>query len=517
MALKNVSQNAQMKMMNLEYGKVPPQAVDIEEAVIGAVMLEKDAIIEILDILKPESFYKDAHQKIFQACADLSSQQKAIDLYTVTEELRSKGLLDEVGGPLYLTQLTSRVVSAAHVEYHAKIIAQKFIQRELIRASSDIQEKAFDNTVDVDDLLDYSEAALFKIAEGNIKKESAKINAVIKEALRQIEQAGKNESHLSGVPSGYTKMDRITNGWQRSDLIIIAARPSMGKTAFVLSMTRNMAVEHKRGVAIFSLEMSSVQLVNRLIVGETQLSSDKIRTGRLEDYEWQQLETKIKDLVDSPIYIDDTPGISIFELRAKCRRLKRQYDIDMIIIDYLQLMAGPPETRGNREQEVSTISRSLKILAKELNVPVIALSQLNRSVEMRSGNKRPQLSDLRESGAIEQDADMVLFIHRPEKYGFLEDEEGNSLIGLAEIIIAKHRNGGLDDVRLKFEAEFAKFSDLDGDGIVPLDDNSQNIVTYSSKMNEDTSLPTEAPPPPPAFNDNFDLSQNTSFDDEAPF
>lgn len=457
-------------------------------------------------------FYKDNHQKIFTVIRDLASDDKPIDILTVAEALRAQELLDEVGGALYLSQLTNKIASAAHVDFHARILAQKYIQRELIRATNDIQSKAFDSTVDVDDLIDYSEQELFKIAEGNIKRESARINVVVREAIARMEEASKREGNLNGVPSGYTKIDRITSGWQQSDLVIIAARPSMGKTAFVLSMTRNMAVEHKRGVAIFSLEMSSVQLVNRLIVGETRLSSEKIRTGKLEPHEWEQLDTKIRNLVDAPIFIDDTPAISIFELRAKCRRLKRQHNIDIIIIDYLQLMTGTPETKGNREQEVSTISRALKGLAKELDVPVIALSQLNRSVEMRTGTKRPQLSDLRESGAIEQDADMVLFIHRPEKYGFLEDEEGNSLKGLAEIIIAKHRNGGLDDVRLRFEGEFAKFSDLE-EGVLPLSGfEPAGAMTFSSKMNSDFDAS-----PPLAGNGGFDMFRNSGFDSEPPF
>ncbi len=509
MAKNNNTFSVKSTRLEHEFGKLPPQAIDIEEAVLGAIMLEKDAIIEVLDILKPDSFYKEAHKKIFQAVVDLSMQEKAIDLYTVTEEIRNREQLEEIGGPLYLAQLTSKVASAAHVEYHARIIAQKYIQRELISVSSDIQEKAFDNTIDVDDLLDFSEGELFKIAEGNIRKKSAKINSIIHEAIRQIEEAGKNEGNLSGVPSGYTKIDRITSGWQRSDLVIIAARPSMGKTAFVLSMARNMAVEHNVSTAIFSLEMSSIQLVNRLIVSETQLPSEKIRTGKLADFEWEQLEYKIKKLEDAPIFIDDTPGISIFELRAKCRRLKRQHDIKIIIIDYLQLMTGTPETKGNREQEVSTISRALKGIAKELDVPIIALSQLNRSVEMRSGDKKPQLSDLRESGAIEQDADMVLFIHRPEKYGFTEDEEGNSLIGMADIIIAKHRNGALDDVRLRFQDKFAKFTDLEDAEVAPFsDDDSVNMVTFKSKINEE--------PESGADGNNMDLPQNNSFDEEDP-
>jgi replicative DNA helicase len=304
----------------------------------------------------------------------------------------------------------------------------------------------------------------------------------------------------------------MTSGWQKSDLVIIAARPSMGKTAFVLSMTRNMAVEHKKAVAIFSLEMSSLQLVNRLIVSEAELPSQKIRNGKLADYEWEQLDYKIKSFDDAPIFIDDTPAISVFELRAKCRRLKRQHDIDIIIIDYLQLMSGTPETKGNREQEVSTISRALKGIAKELDVPVIALSQLNRSVEIRSGSKRPQLSDLRESGAIEQDADMVLFIHRPEKYGFLEDEEGNSLKGIAEIILAKHRNGPIGDVHLKFKDDFAKFVELEENFFGPLPDTADDdgTVTLGSRMNasgENNFL-----------NDDLNqLSKGADFTDEAPF
>jgi replicative DNA helicase len=475
-----------MASLGVELGKVPPQAVDLEEAVLGAIMLEKDAILQVIDLLKPESFYKEEHQKIFQAITDLTSGNKAIDLLTVTEELRKKKQLEEVGGPIYITQLTTRVASAAHVEFHARIVAQKHIQRELIRVSSEIQGRAFDESVDVDDLLDFSEAELFNIAQGNIKKESQKINVLIKEAIQQIEEASKRADSLIGIPSGFTKLDRMTNGWQNSDLVIVAARPSMGKTAFVLSMARNMAVEHNRAVAIFSLEMASLQLVNRLIVAETELPSGRIRNGKLADFEWEQLDYKIKRLVDAPIFIDDTPAISVFELRAKARRLKRQHNIDILIIDYLQLMTGTPETRGNREQEVSTISRSLKGIAKELNIPVIALSQLNRSVEVRTGSKRPQLSDLRESGAIEQDADMVCFIHRPEKYGLMEDEEGNSLKGVAEIILAKHRNGPVGDVCLRFKDEFAKFVDMEENFLAPLEEaeNQTVAVTRGSKMNK---------------------------------
>lgn len=505
MAQKKVNRPTGIDKLNMEYGRMPPQAVDLEEAVLGAIMIERDAVIAVLDILKPESFYKESHQKIYRAIVDISMAEKPIDILTVTEELKKKGELEEVGGAAYITQLTGRVASAAHLEFHARIVAQKYIQRELIRVSSDIQGKAFDESIDVDELLDFSEQQLFEIAEGNIKKETSKINSLIKEAIHQIEEASKREDSLSGVPSGFTRLDRMTSGWQPSDLVIVAARPSMGKTAFVLSMARNMAVEHKRPVAVFSLEMASIQLVNRLIVAETELPSDRIRNGRLERWEWEQLDYKIKNLVEAPIYIDDTPAISVFELRAKCRRLKNLYDVEVIVIDYLQLMTGPPETKGNREQEVSSISRSLKGIAKELNVPIIALSQLNRSVETRSGSKRPQLSDLRESGAIEQDADLVLFIHRPEKYGMDVDEEGNSVRGLAEILVAKHRNGAVGDIHLKFREEFAKFSDLEEVEPIFDEDTDPGSLTLSSKMNQEGKK-----------DDSFNLGGNSGFE-EDPF
>lgn len=468
-----------------DLGKVPPQAIDMEEAVLGAIMLEKEAVITILDILKPESFYKDAHRKIFKAVSDLSAREYPVDLYTVTEELKAHNELESVGGPVYLSQLTSKVVSAANVDYHARIVAQKYIQRELIRVSTEIQTRAFDDTWDVTELLDYSENELFQIAEGNIKREVSPINMVIKEAIREIEEAGKREDALVGIPSGFTRLDRLTSGWQKSELVIIAARPSMGKTAFALSMARNMAIDHGKKVAIFSCEMSSIQLVNRLIIAETDISGDKIRNGRLTEEEWKQLDTRIKKLVQAPIFIDDTPAISIFELRAKCRRLMAQHKLDIVIVDYLQLMSGP-DNAGSREQEVSNISRSLKSIAKELNVPIIALSQLNRSVEMRGGTKRPLLSDLRESGAIEQDADMVVFIHRQEKFGLLTFDDGSSTKGIAEIILAKNRNGPVDDVKLRFREEKAQFVDIDDFDIDAVPEiNGTQSITLGSKMNHD--------------------------------
>jgi len=477
--------------VNEEYGRIPPQAIELEEAVLGAIMLEKGTEIHVLDILKPESFYLEAHQRIFRAIMDLSIAHLPIDQLTVIERLRKNESLEIVGGAFYISKLVSRIGSAAHLEYHSRIVAQKYIQRELIRVASEIQSKAYDQSNDVDDLLDSAEKELFDLAYGNIKNETVQINSVIKNAIKTIEAAALRADGLSGVPSGFTALDRVTSGWQNSDLVIIAARPSMGKTAFVLSMARNIAVNHRRGIGFFSLEMSALQLVNRLISSETELSGDKIKTGKLAPFEWQQLETKIKNLEDAPIFIDDTPAISLFELRAKCRRLKMQHNIQLVVVDYLQLMTGPPETKGNREQEVSMISRGLKAIAKELNVPVLALSQLNRSVEMRSGDKRPQLSDLRESGAIEQDADIVIFINRPEKFGLTETEDGRPTAGLAEIIIAKHRNGAVTDVDLRFRAEFARFEEWDNSELTPFSENdfsansSKTETTFKSKINND--------------------------------
>ncbi|WP_423129268.1 replicative DNA helicase [Gaoshiqia sp. Z1-71] len=475
-----------IEQINAQYGKLPPQAIDVEEAVLGALMLERDAYVTVADIIDTDSFYKEEHRKIFEAIKYLSTHEKPVDLLMVTQELKNRNELDLVGGPLYITQLTSRVASAAHIEFHARIIAQKYIQRELIRVSSEIQTKAYDANMDVDDLIDFSETALFKVAEGNIKKETMPIKPILKEAAMLIEQASRRDDGLSGVPSGFTALDRMTSGWQKTDLVIIAARPAMGKTAFVLSMARNMAVEHKKPVAVFSLEMSSVQLVNRLIAAETELGSEKIKNGRLADWEWEHFNRKLNVLEEAPMFIDDTPALSIFEFRAKCRRLKMQHDIAVVIVDYLQLMTAGGDGRGNREQEVSMISRSLKAIAKELDIPILALSQLNRSVESREG-KRPQLSDLRESGAIEQDADLVLFIHRPEYYGITEDENGNSLLGVAEIIVAKHRNGSVGDVQLAFKKQQVKFCDLES--AIPEEIGGGFVgQTFSSKMNEDRQM-----------------------------
>ncbi|MDE5959288.1 MAG: replicative DNA helicase, partial [Muribaculaceae bacterium] len=399
-------------------GRIPPHDKDIEEAVLGALMLEKDAYPTVCDIIKPETFYEPVNQKIYEAIQALGASQSPIDMLTVTEQLRSNGTINEVGGPVFIAELTSRVASAANIEWHARILAQQYLSRELIAFASDINAKAFDESNDVDDVLQEAEGRLFELSQRNVKKEVVQIDPVIAQAIETIQAAANRESGLSGLASGFTKLDKVTSGWQNSDLIIIAARPAMGKTAFVLSMAKNMAVNAKIPVALFSLEMSNVQLVNRMIVNVCEIPGEKIKSGQLAPYEWGQLDYKIKELYDAPMYVDDTPSLSVFELRTKARRLVREHGVKIIIIDYLQLMNASGMSFGSRQEEVSTISRSLKGLAKELNIPIIALSQLNRGVENREGidGKRPQLSDLRESGAIEQDADMVCFIHRPEYY-----------------------------------------------------------------------------------------------------
>ena len=444
-------------------GRIPPQAVDLEEVVLGALMLEKEAVNAVIDILSPEVFYKEAHQIIFAAIKDLFTKSEAVDILTVTNHLKSTGDLEAVGGAYYISQLTNRVVSSANIEYHSRIILQKYIQRRLIQISSETIKDAYEDSADVFDLLDTAENKLFAISENNLRRNYDQMPDLVKLAIDDIESAKNAGSALRGVPSGYTELDRITQGWQKSDLIILAARPSMGKTAFALNMARNAAVEFNKPIAFFSLEMSSKQLVTRLISSETSLTADKLRSGQLAEYEWQQLNTKVTPLVNAKLYIDDTPQLSVFDLRAKCRRLKQQHDIQMIFIDYLQLMTAKTEKNGNREQEISNISRSLKSLAKELDIPVLALSQLSRSVETRPGSKKPILSDLRESGAIEQDADMVLFIYRPEYYGLTTDEDNNSTQGKAVVSIAKHRNGKLGDVNLRFVGKYARFEDLEQD------------------------------------------------------
>lgn len=444
-----------------EIGKVPPQATEIEENVLGGALIEKDAINQIVDILSPDAFYKQEHKVIYQAMLDLFEKAQPIDILTVTNQLRENGELELIGGAYFISGLTNSVGSAANIEYHARIIVEKYIMRELIRVSSRIQQKAYDETNDVFDLLDEAEKSLFEVTEGNLRSGYDSMSTLIRKAIEQIEELKGKTDGLSGVPSGFTALDRVTSGWQTSDLVIVAARPGMGKTSFLLALARNAAADFSLPVGIFSLEMSALQLVHRLIAGEAEIDAKKLRNGELENHEWQQLHSKIGKLSEAPIYIDDTPGINVFELRAKCRRMKAQNNVQLIVVDYLQLMSGQKDKNTNREQEISNISRAMKSISKELNIPVIALSQLSREVEKRGGSKRPILSDLRESGSIEQDADQVMFIYRPEYYGLTEDEDGNPTDGVAEIIIAKNRHGSVETVPLKFVEQFAKFDDLE--------------------------------------------------------
>ena len=455
----NIDKNS---IINLEKGKLPPQAIDLEEVVLGAMMIDKKGVDEVIDILTPEAFYKESHQLIFQSIFSLFQKSEPIDLLTVSNQLKKDNNHERIGGDFYLISLTQKVSSSAHIEFHARIILQKFIQRSLIKISNEIITDSYDETKDVFDLLDNAESKLYDVTQGNIKKSSESAQSLVIQAKNKIESVSNKEG-LSGVVSGFSKIDKLTAGWQESDLVIIAARPGMGKTALSLSMASNIAISNKIPLAFFSLEMSSIQLITRMISSETGLDANKLRTGKLEKHEWEQLNVRVKNLENAPLYIDDTPSLSIFDLRAKARRLVSQKDVKIIIVDYLQLMTtGANIKTGNREQEISTISRNLKALAKELNIPVIALSQLSRMVEGRT-SKRPLLSDLRESGAIEQDADIVSFIYRPEYYNIdtWDDNERSSTEGEAEFIVSKHRNGGLGNIRLRFISTLAKFEDIE--------------------------------------------------------
>lgn len=492
-------------LATLERGKIPPQDIRLEEAVLGGMLIDKKGVDEVIDILKAEAFYRPAHQLIYEAISELFKNTQPIDILTVADQLRKQGKLEAVGGEFYLIQLTQKVSSAAHIEFHARVVLQKHIQRSLIKISNEIIEEAYDETTDVFDLLDSAETKLYNVTDSNLKRSSESARDLVIKARKKIEEIFNRGEEFSGVASGFTEIDKVTAGWQPTDLIIVAARPAMGKTAFTLSMARNISIDGKMPVAFFSLEMSSVQLITRLIASETGLSSDKLRKGNLEDHEWQQLNFKVRELENAPLYIDDTPSLSIFDLRAKARRLVSQYGIKIIIIDYLQLMtAGGGKGTGNREQEISTISRNLKALAKELNVPIIALSQLSRNVENRPGHKRPQLADLRESGAIEQDADIVTFLYRPEYYkqDTWDDPENSPTTNQAEFIIAKHRNGGLDNIRLKFVN--GVFSNLNS---------SYESYEFHSKINSEAPFIPNFTTPSEAF----EMPDFKQANDDVPF
>jgi len=485
-------------IVNLSDGKIPPQAIDLEEAVLGAMLIDEKGVNEIIELLSPEVFYKRSHQLIYESIERLFRESEPIDLLTVSADLKKNKNFEPAGGDFYLISLSQKVSSSAHIEFHSRIILQKYIQRKLITISNEIIQKSYNESTDVMDLLDEAESKLYDVAQGNIKTSTESAQNLVIRAKARIEEIAKQEG-LSGVSTGFEKLDKLTSGWQPSDLVIIAARPGMGKTALALSMARNISVQQKIPVAFFSLEMSSVQLITRLISSETGLSSDKLRTGKLADHEWQQLNIKVSDLESSPLFIDDSPSLTIFELRAKARRLASSHGIKLIIIDYLQLMnIGSSNKAGNREQEISTISRNLKALAKELDIPVIALSQLSRAVETRGGTKRPILSDLRESGAIEQDADIVSFLYRPEYYGISEwdDDMKTPSDGQGEFIVAKHRNGALDSIKLKFIPNLGKFEDLGG---------FDSPFEFQSKLNPENKL------------SDFSEPRNKDEDDDIPF
>jgi replicative DNA helicase len=514
-------------------GKLPPQAPEFEEAILGAIMLEKEALKDAMETLQAKHFYVDAHQYVFECMIDIYNDNHPVDILTVTEKLKTKGFLEIVGGPYFIAKLTSRVSSAANLQYHAHIVIQKFIQRELIRISGQTLTDAFDDTADAFKLLDATEKDLYEVKNDGMKRSYQEISDVMEIAIKQIEANVEKKDGLTGVPSGLKTLDHITAGWQKSDLIILAARPGMGKTALALSMLRNAAVDFHKAVAIFSLEMSAPQLVTRLIASESGLSSEKLKKGQLEDHEWAQLHSKIQRLSKAKIFIDDTPSLPVFELKAKCRRLHSKHNIELVVIDYLQLMRGEDSgnKNGNREQEISYISRSLKALAKELNIPIIALAQLSRDVEKRGGDKKPQLSDLRESGSIEQDADMVGFIWRPDYYKFSESGYESDPY-MAEIIIAKHRNGPTDTAKVKYINTLARFDNYDeNEAYNNIDEDGPKTVTFSSKVNTDgddsisktdmyafgksklnESTEASAPPMPPDEDWNIDTGANITDD-----
>ena len=455
-----IYENENQSIVNLSDGRIPPQAIDLEEAVLGAMLIDEKGVNEVIDILSPDVFYKKAHQLIFESIQRLFRESEPIDLLTVSADLKKNKNFEAIGGDFYLINLSQKVSSSAHIEYHSRIIQQKFIQRKLISISNEIIQKSYNESTDVIDLLDEAESKLYDIAQNNIKGTSETAQNLVIQAKNRIEEISKQEG-LSGISTGFDKLDKLTSGWQASDLIIVAARPGMGKTALALSMARNVSVQKKIPVAFFSLEMSSVQLITRLISSETGLSSDKLRTGKLADHEWQQLNIKVSDLESAPLYIDDSAALTIFELRAKARRLASSHGIKLIIIDYLQLMnLGSSTKAGNREQEISTISRNLKALAKELNIPIIALSQLNRNVDSRT-DKKPIMSDLRESGALEQDADLIAFIYRDEVYNSDSPKKG-----IAEIELAKQRNGPIGDFLLTFVGKYTRFENFISEGFV---------------------------------------------------
>lgn len=488
-------------------GRVPPQAIEVEEAVLGSMLIEHEAATIALQMLKTDDFYKPAHRHIFEALHDLYERDNPLDLLTVENELRDRELLDVCGGAGYLSELTRSVSSAANIDYHAQIIAEKATKRNLILNCTEIIQEAYDSTADPYDVLDRAEQRIFDLANTKHRAQAQPIGDVLKDTLSYLEDIRGKKAGITGVPTGLD-IDKLTAGWQNGDMIVIAARPSMGKTAFVLTSARNAALHQdpklQTKVAMFSLEMSAQSLVQRLLTMEGRINAQSARSGRLDDKEFKRLIDAAGRLFTANIFVDDTPGLSILELRTKSRRLKSEHDIGLVIVDYLQLMTSGSKDHGNREQEIASISRGLKALAKELNVPVIALSQLSRAVETRGGDKRPQLSDLRESGSIEQDADVVAFLYRPEYYGIKTTPEGQSTTGLAEIIVGKQRNGPVGSRELYFVKDYARFENLTQASSDPFDKSNTDLDF------DDDSDSESSDSPPPTHSPGGD-------DEEAPF
>lgn len=475
-------------------GKLPPQAIEMEEAVLGAVMLERDAVSTALEILRPDHFYSDKHKDIFQAILDLTLDSEPVDMRTVANQLKKSGKIESSGGNYYIAELTSKVSSAANLESHARIIKQQFIKREIIRVASEMHHEAYDDSTDPFLLLEALSIQLSDISQDNLGNSFVDMRTLLLLSIEDIERRKKQEGGLTGVPSGFSDLDKITGGWQNTDLIIIAARPGMGKSTFIVTSARNVAIGFGIPVAIFSLEMSADQITKRLISSESEINGERLRKGNVQESDMHKILNKTSSLADAPIFIDDTPALSILDLYAKARKIAREKEVKLIMIDYLQLMNGADGNNsrrtGNRDQEIGRITRSLKALAKELNIPVIALSQLSRAVETRGGDRKPILADLRESGSIEQEADMVIFLYRAEYYGITEDADGNSLIGIAEAIIAKHRGGSLDSVPLKFIGKYTKFLDVD---YTEEFKGQQTIESYESKIQKLTPM-SDIPP-----------------------
>lgn len=483
------------------YGRLQPQAPEVEKAVLGALLIDRDAYVEVCELLRPDSFYEPRNQKVYEAIVQLNMDEKPVDILTVTEQLTKNGTLEDVGGPGYIAELSSCVATSANLEYHANIVAQKALSRQLINYTGTIGKKAFDETLDVNDVIQEADSMLTEITQKNVKKDYSILGPIIERAVKIVEDAHANTGGITGLPTGFYQLDDMTCGLQKSDLVIVAGRPAMGKTAFALSLAKNIAIDQKIPMAFFSLEMADVQLANRLMSNVCMIEGKKLLNGQLGRDEWNRLDKNMSYMTTAPLFIDETEGLSVNELRTKARRLKREHDIQLIMVDYLQLMTASGMKYNSRQEEVSLISRSLKGLAKELNIPVIALSQLNRGVDSREGveGKRPHLSDLRESGAIEQDADMVVFLHRPEYYGLKMSEDGLiDYTNRAEVIISKHRKGATGIILMEFAGAYTRFDNLEDTSIGNRPPTAGGEIRGSSANGDYNGMPF--PPPNPDYN-----------------